>query len=121
MATYFEGFTWDGTKYRFNHVSESRLPFVRDAMKAGRHIQLKDLLAGDALALINSDSQKALLFYAQCWALNYYLSQTENKEYRAAYAEYRAGIAGGAGKTLLEFFPDAAKLEADWVRFVSGL
>ncbi|KAF0243990.1 MAG: hypothetical protein FD180_2925 [Planctomycetota bacterium] len=121
MATYFEGFNWDGKAYKFNFVSESRLPFVRDAMKGKRHIALKDMLAGDALTLINSDSQKALLFYAQCWALNYYLSQTENKEYRAAYAEYRKGVASGAAKTLLEYFPDAARLEADWVRFVTGL
>ncbi|MEK7467955.1 MAG: tetratricopeptide repeat protein [Planctomycetota bacterium] len=121
MATYFEGFNWDGKAYKFNFVSESRLPFVRDAMKGKRHIPMADMLAGDALALINSDSQKALLFYAQCWALNYYLCQTENKEYRAAYAEYRKGVASGAGKTLMEYFPDAARLEADWVRFVSGL
>ncbi len=121
MATYFEGFNWDGKAYKFNFVSESRLPFVRDAMKGKRHIALKDMLAGDALTLINSDSQKALLFYAQCWALNYYLSQTENKEYRAAYAEYRKGVASGGGKSLLEFFTDPARLEADWVRFVTGL
>jgi hypothetical protein len=30
-------------------------------------------------------------------------------------------IAGGGQKSLLEFFPDAAKLEADWIRFVTGL
>ncbi|MCE9581808.1 MAG: DUF1570 domain-containing protein [Planctomycetes bacterium] len=121
MATYFEGFTWDGKTYRFNFVSESRLPFVRDAMKGNRHIPLAEMLGGNALKLINSDAQKALLFYAQCWALNYYLSQTENKAYREAYAAYRKQIASGGVKTLLEFFPDAARLEADWVRYVAGL
>ncbi|MEK7467953.1 MAG: tetratricopeptide repeat protein [Planctomycetota bacterium] len=121
MATYFEGFSWNGSKYSFNHVAESRLPFVREAVKAGRHIPLKDLLAADALALINSDTQKALLFYAECWSLNFYLSVTENKAYRAAYAEYRKVVETGQTKTLLECFPDAAKLEADWVRFVTGL
>ncbi|MCC6740298.1 MAG: tetratricopeptide repeat protein [Planctomycetia bacterium] len=121
MATYFEGFNWDGKTYRFTYVSESRLPFVRDAMKGGRHIALKDMLGGDALQLINSDSQKALLFYAQCWSLNYYLSQTENRPYREAYAQYRKAVASGGAKSLLEFFPDVARLEADWVRFVSGM
>jgi tetratricopeptide (TPR) repeat protein len=121
MATYFEGFTWDGKAYKFTFVSESRLPFVRDAMKGKRHIPLKDMLSGDALALINSDSQKALLFYAECWSLNYFLSNTDSKPYREAWAEYRKSVAGGGAKTLLEFFPDAARLEADWVRFVTGL
>ncbi|MCE9582718.1 MAG: DUF1570 domain-containing protein, partial [Planctomycetes bacterium] len=112
MATYFEGFNWDGTAYRFNHLSESRLPFVKDAMKAGRHMPLKDLFAADALALINSDSQKALLFYAEAWSLNFYLSQTDNKAYREAYAKYRKSVAAGEGKGLIEFLPDAAKVEA---------
>src|SRR6185503_3665640 len=51
MATAFEGFSWDGKAWSFNFVSDSRLPFVRDAMKAGRQIPLADLLSGDALAL----------------------------------------------------------------------
>jgi tetratricopeptide (TPR) repeat protein len=121
MATYFEGFSWDGKGYKFNHLSESRLPFARDAMKGNRHIALKDLLDGNALSLINSDTNKALLFYAECWALNYYLSETDNPAYKAAYQDFRKMIAGGGQKSLLEFFPDAAKLEADWIRFVTGL
>ena len=121
MATYFEGFGWDGKTYKFNFVSESRLPFVRDAMKGGRHIPLKDLLGGDALTLINSDSTKALLFYAECWGLNYYLSQTDNRKYREAYLEYRKAVASGGQKALTDFFPDATQLEKDWVQFVTGL
>jgi hypothetical protein len=121
MATYFEGFDWDGKTYKFNFISDSRVPFVRDAMKGGRHIPLKDLLSGNALQLINSDSQKALLFYAECWALNYYLAQTDNRVYRAAYEEYRKGIQSGGGKGLMEYFPDAGKLEKDWIECISGL
>jgi tetratricopeptide (TPR) repeat protein len=121
MATYFEGFSWNGSKYTFNHVAESRLPFVREAVKSGKQMPLKDLLAADALALINSDTQKALLFYAQCWSLNFYLSVTENKAYRAAYAEYRKAVENGQPKTLLDCFPDAAKFESDWVKFVGGM
>ncbi len=121
MATYFEGFGWTGAKYAFNHVAEARLPFVREAMKAGRHMPIKELIAGDALALINSDSQKALLFYAECWALHFYLATTENKAYREAFRDYRKAVETGQPKTLLDFFPDAARMEADWVRFVTGL
>ncbi|MCE9582719.1 MAG: DUF1570 domain-containing protein [Planctomycetes bacterium] len=121
MATYFEGFDWDGKTYRFNFISDSRLPFARDAMRGGRHIPLKDLMSGDALQLINSDSTKALLFYAECWALNFYLSQTDNKAYRDGYAAYRKAVASGAAKPLLEFFPDSAKLEKDWMECITGL
>lgn len=121
MATYFEGFQWDGKAYVFSFISDSRLPFARDAMKGGRHIPLKDLLDGNALQLINSDSSRALLFYAECWALNYYLSRTDDRAYRDAYASYRADVAKGGVKGLLEYFADPAKLERDWVAFVSGL
>ncbi|MCC6740300.1 MAG: DUF1570 domain-containing protein [Planctomycetia bacterium] len=121
MATYFEGFDWDGKTYRFDFVSDSRVPFVRDAMKGGRHIPLKDLIAGDALQLINSDSQKALLFYAECWSLNWYLSQTDNRAWRAGYEEYRKAVASGSAKPLLEYFPDPAKMEKDWVECITGL
>jgi tetratricopeptide (TPR) repeat protein len=121
MATYFEGFDWDGKTYRFNFISDSRVPFARDAMRGGRHIALKDLIAGDALQLINSDSQKALLFYAECWSLNFYLSQTDNKAYKAAYEAFRKDVAAGSAKSLLEYFPDAAKLEKDWVECITGL
>ncbi len=121
MATYFEGFAWDGKSYRFSFVSESRLPFVRDAMKRGQHIPLAEMLGGDALTLINSDPSKALLFYAQCWALNYFLSQTDRREYRAAYEEYRRSIDRGGTDPLAKFIPDLARLEKDWVRFVGGL
>jgi tetratricopeptide (TPR) repeat protein len=121
MATYFEGFSWDGKAYRFNHVSESRLPFVRDAMKSGRHMSFPDMFAADALALINTDTRKALLFYAQCWSLVFYLRETDRPEYRAAWADYRNSVAAGETKPLLEFFTDPVKLEADWIAFISGL
>jgi hypothetical protein len=121
MATYFEGFDWDGKSWKFGGVPDSRLPRIRDAMQEGKHIPLADLWKGDALALINSDSQKALLFYSECWALNYYLSETENKTYRAAFADYRKAIAAGRDGPLAKYIPDLAKFEQDWVRFITGL
>ncbi|MCE9584579.1 MAG: tetratricopeptide repeat protein [Planctomycetes bacterium] len=121
MATGFEGFSWDGKAYRFNFVSESRLPFARDAMKAGRQLSLADVTGGDALTLINSDPQKALLFYAECWSLNYYLTHAPSKATRDAYAEYRLSISKGGADPLTKFFPDAAKLEKEWVEYVKGM
>ncbi|MBI2920868.1 MAG: hypothetical protein HYY18_07250 [Planctomycetes bacterium] len=121
MATYFEGFSWDGKSYRFDFVSESRLPFARDAVKAGKHIPLADVFGGDALALINSDHNKALLFYAECWALNLYLTQTDNRAYREGYAAYRKAVAAGGSEPLSKFIPDVGQLERDWMRFVGGL
>ena len=42
MATYFEGFDRDGKFWKFDFGADSRLPFVRDAMKSGKHIRLAD-------------------------------------------------------------------------------
>ncbi|KAF0245941.1 MAG: hypothetical protein FD180_1203 [Planctomycetota bacterium] len=121
MATYFEGFEPAGDSWRFTFVSDSRLPYVRDAMKAGTHIPLKDLLAGDAGALINSDASKAILFYAECWSLNYYLTQTSDAPSKAAYAEYRKSAESGKSDPMSKFFTDMDKLEKDWLAFVKGL
>ncbi len=121
MATYFEGYAWDGKGYRLTFVSESRLPFAREAMKGGRHIPIAELIGGDALALINRDPTKALLFYAECWALNYFLCRTQNKAWREAYAEYRKSVARGNADPLSKFFPDMGKMEAEWVEFVKGM
>ena len=121
MATYFEGFEWDGKAWKFGAASEGRLPFVRSAMKEGTHIPLADLLGGEAIKLINTDPRKALLFYAECWSLNYYLCQTDNRAVRDAYTEYRKAVVAGRTDPLTKFFPDAAQLEKDWIRFVTGL
>ncbi|KAF0244596.1 MAG: hypothetical protein FD180_2414, partial [Planctomycetota bacterium] len=121
MATYFEGFNWDGKSWRFNFLSESRIPFVRNAVAAGKHIPLKDVFSGDALALINSDHNKALLFYAECWSLNLFLTQTDRKEYRDGYLAYRKAVQEGKAATLGEFVKDIGKLETDWKLFVGGL
>ncbi|MBI2920419.1 MAG: tetratricopeptide repeat protein [Planctomycetes bacterium] len=121
MATYFEGYAWDGKAYKLTFVSESRLPFAREAMKGGRHIPIAELVGADALALINRDPTKALLFYAECWALNYFLCRTQNKAWKDAYAEYRKSVARGNADPLSKFFPDLGKLEAEWVEFVKGM
>ncbi len=87
MATYFEGFSWDGKAFQFDFLADGRLPYVRDAIKAGKQIRLADLLRGEALDLINQDTTKALLFYAECWSLNFFLSHTTDTAWRGAYAQ----------------------------------
>jgi tetratricopeptide (TPR) repeat protein len=121
MATAFEGFQWDGRGYRFTFVSESRLPIVRAAAKAGRHIPLKEALEADALALINADPQRALLFYAECWSLHWFLTTTTNGAWKAGYAEFRKEVARGGHPSLERALGDLGAVEKEWIAAVSGM
>ncbi|NUN49384.1 MAG: hypothetical protein HUU15_11210, partial [Candidatus Brocadiae bacterium] len=121
LASQLEGFRWDGKAYRFNGISEGRLPFARDAMKSGTHIPLEELFGGNALALINSDSRKALLFYAECWALVFWLSQTDDPKYRDAWSRYRKAVDAGGQDGPGAFLGDLRQVEKDWIRFITGL
>lgn len=120
MATYFEGFKGAGASWKFDFISETRLAFAREAMRAKRHIPLAEVLTSDALTLINSDAVKANLFYSQCWAINYFLSQTDNAAYRDAYKAYRTAVEGGSADLLSKYIPDLAKLERDWIVFITS-
>ena len=121
MATQFEGFQWAGDGYVYDRLSRSRLAFVKQAMEAGRHLPLDQLVAGDALTLINSDIERALLFYAECWAPVHFLTMTQQEEYRAAFQKYRDAIDAGSSCSLTDCFPDLQALEADFVKFVRRL
>ncbi|MBI2922949.1 MAG: DUF1570 domain-containing protein [Planctomycetes bacterium] len=120
MATYFEGFKGAGASWKFNYISESRLAFAREAMLDKKQIPLVELMAGDALKLINSDASKANLFYSECWALNYFLSQTDNAKYRDGYREFRKAVEAGKPEPLSKFIPDLERLEKDWTVFISS-
>ncbi|KAF0244588.1 MAG: hypothetical protein FD180_2406 [Planctomycetota bacterium] len=121
MATYFEGFRWTGKAFTYNFVSDIRLPFVRDAMKKGTHLPLATVLESDALTLINKDHETALLYYAECWSLNYFLSKTTNAAWRQAYTEYRKGVEAGKTDPLSKYFPDMTGLEKGWIEFVKEM
>ncbi|MEK7466395.1 MAG: DUF1570 domain-containing protein [Planctomycetota bacterium] len=120
MATYFEGFKGAGASWKFNYISESRLAFAREAMLEKKHIPLAELLAGDALKLINSDATRANLFYSECWALNYFLSQTDNAKYRDGYKAFRKAVETGKPEPLSKFIPEQDKLEKDWTTFITS-
>ncbi len=121
MATQFEGFEWRGSAYAYNRLSRSRLPFVRQAMEQGRHLPLDQLLQGDALALINSDPEKALLFYAECWAFVYFLTRTNQVEHIEAFQRYRDAVDAGKDAKLQEYFPDLRALEEEFVKFIKRM
>ncbi len=121
MATQFEGFRWAGSKYVYDRLSRSRLPFIRRAIEQNRLIPLDQLVAGEALTLINSDTEKALVFYAECWALVYFLTQTDQEEYRAAFRRYRDAVDSGKAAPLSEFFTDLRALDADFVKFIKRM
>ncbi len=121
MATQFEGFRWDGKAYVYDRRSQERVPFVRQAASNGRQMPIDQLIAGDALTLINSDHEKALLFYAECWGLVYFLSETDNPKYKAAWEKFREEMDSGKQANFAEHFTDLKGLEAEFVKFVKRL
>ncbi len=121
MATQFEGFRWAGSKYVYDRLSRSRLPFLRRAIEQGRLLPLDQVVSGDALTLINSDTEKALVFYAECWALVYFLTQTDQEEHREAFRRYRDAVDSGKAAPLSDFFPDLRALDADFVKFIKRM
>ncbi|MEK7867277.1 MAG: hypothetical protein AAB434_11390, partial [Planctomycetota bacterium] len=78
-------------------------------------------IAGDALTLINSDHEKALLFYAECWGLVYFLSETDNPKLKAAWEKFREEMDSGKQANFAEHFTDLKGLEAEFVKFVKRL
>ena len=120
LATYFEGFQRKDGKWAFTYVNTERLAFAKRAFSEGTAFSLKDLMAADALTLINKDGAKALTFYAQCWSLNYFLSQTGNDAWRSAYKEYRKSVEAGKAEPLSKYFKDMAALEKDWKAYIAS-
>ncbi len=121
LATWFEGFEPAADGWRFGRLPVGRVDQAREAMMAGTHLTLTDLLAGDAIALINTDTRKALLFYAEAWSFNFFLMRTDNEKYRLAFEEYRKAVMAGKKPALGDFFGDLKQLEKDWTAFVKAL
>ncbi|MBI2922894.1 MAG: DUF1570 domain-containing protein [Planctomycetes bacterium] len=121
MATYFEGFQGSTGSWKFTFLNDSRTALARTALSGSGFIPLKDLLSGDAGTLINSDTSKALVFYSECWALNYFLTRTSDKAIAKAYREYRDAMAAGKDEPFTKYFPDLPGLEKKWRDFGSGM
>ncbi len=121
LATQLEGFGWDGARYVFDRVSLSRLPFLKQAARAAELFTIDQLLTGDALQLIKQDTERALTFYAQCWALVYWLTEAAPAEAAEAFGRYRESVDGGSARDFKGFFKDPTRMEADYLKFVKGL
>lgn len=133
MATYFEGFTWDKKKLAFHHVSGYRLPWVKQAFQKGQYLPLAELLQGDAISAIQKGARESTLFYAEAWALYYWLNTSGDPELKKKFDDlalkYRTRAFGdsvmkpdGALASFTGVFgADLAALETRWKAFVLGV
>ena len=120
MATYFEGFkTKSDGHIQFHHKPQSRRTLFRQALSQDRHLKLTEMLGSDAGKLINSNASKALLFYAQCWALHYFLRNTTNPKYRTGFAKFMERVGRGNKPSLeKELGVTLDQLEKDFLAFI---
>lgn len=122
MATYFEGFAWKENRWQFDFRNNTRTHFVKKAQREGKLLPWEQFFEGEALNLINEDSEKSLTFYAQSWAMLYYLKNTSNKAYQDRFAEYCQYIDKGQPKSFQEILgPLYEKFRQDWEAFVQSL
>ncbi len=133
QATYFEGFTWDGTTLAFNHVSKQRLPWLRQALTRGETIPIQDLIQGDALSSIQRGARDSTLFYSESWGLYYFLCHGPNEERKKKFSELREKYAsralgasvmtpaGALSSFVSVMGSDWDSLEAEWKEFILSL
>jgi len=122
MATYFEGFKQRGKdRIEFHHKPRMRRTLFRQALSQGQHIPLKDFFGADAGKLINSNAKRALVFYAQAWALHYFLRTTPNPHYRVGFKRYWVLVARGNKPNLLKVLSiPVEQLERDFLAFIKA-
>ncbi len=133
QATYFEGYTWDGTTLKFHHVSPARLPWLRQALVQGGTLPLRDLIQGDALSSIQRGARDSTLFYSQAWGLYYFLCHGPNEDLKKKFSELREkyasrafGFQAASPQGAFASFTgvmgsDWDALEAQWKEFILGL
>jgi hypothetical protein len=93
-------FTWDGKKLALG------APMRRDRLDAIKKepMALRELMAGDAAALLAADHKKGMRFYAQCWALQRFLLQPEGpwrERFLTWEAECRGALPGASSTARL--------------------
>ncbi|MBI5366374.1 MAG: hypothetical protein HZA54_05020 [Planctomycetes bacterium] len=133
MATFFEGYTWDKKKLVFHHVSPYRLSWLKPAFQKNQYLPLAELLQGDAIASIHKGARDSTLFYAEAWALYYWLNRSGNAALKAKFDDlaqrYRTRAFGDSvmkpAGALASFTQclgdDVAALEAEWKKFILEL
>ncbi len=120
MATQFEGFHKKGAGYEFDRRAASRIWFLKQAVASNKQLPLDQLVSGDAISLINTDPGKALVFYAECWGLVYFLTHPENGAFAKGFQSYRDAADGGSAAELGGFV-DMRALEAEFLEYVKKL
>lgn len=100
MATYFEGFDVDAHAHlTFHHRPKSRAAGFAQALADRRALKLDEMLASNAGVLINTSADKALVFYAQSWALFYFLQQADPAT-KARFDELLVAVGRGSTPSL---------------------
>ncbi len=123
MATYFEGFKADQDGHvTFDHCARSRLQQLQMAIGGKQTIPLDQFLASNALVLINTDSNKALVFYAEAWGLFYFCHHTIDARFKDAFAKYFDGVKRGAQPELKKLLgADYAEFEQEFLKFIRSM
>jgi hypothetical protein len=125
IATQFEGFAWDGKTLKVHFISAERLGWLKRAFSSNQYMSLSDMLAGNALELINQNPGMAATFYAQCWGLYYFLTQTP--KYQKRFASYVQKMNDGdfRGKELdsfrEEFGAELNEMETTWHNYIIAM
>lgn len=87
-------FTWDGTKLEVGDMmADFRLAPLRERSS---RFTINEMLTLDALELFANDRERALKFYAQSWALLYYLRTDADKSKRNLFHTWEQRCFGSA-------------------------
>ncbi len=85
IATYMEGFRWEGTRPRYLAWSNTeRFDQLRTAHHAGRLFSLQELVNTRPQDLLVRVDGAALTWYAQAWALVHFLREHDDGRHRYA-------------------------------------
>jgi len=105
-------FTWDGKTLTIGGaLRKDRLEAVQKEPFA-----LRDLFAGDAAALLATDHDRGMRFYAQCWALQRFVLQPDNP-WRERFLWWENECRGALlGATTTARFGDPAPAKAAFER-----
>jgi len=120
MATYFEGFRLSSSgQLTFDHKPANRLRLLKSALESNQTFPLEQFSMLRVHDLLNTNSTRALVFYAQAWGYFYFFNKTENPRYRAAFQKYWKGLKRGAVPKLKKLLGgDYAPVERDFRRFM---
>jgi tetratricopeptide (TPR) repeat protein len=122
MATNFEGFTLEDGHPKWSFVSRERSGEAKEAVRRHALPSIADFLKSDAGELIARDPQRALAFYAEAWAVFYFMSHTLDRRYREGFATFLQRTSQGGKADLKDALgPAFDTLEADFSEFIRGM